>query len=81
MMEEVIEKAKILTEALPYIKEFNGITVVIKYGGSALVNEDIKNTLIKDIALMKYVGFKPVLVHGGGKDINQMLERLDIVRI
>ncbi len=78
MMEEVIEKAKILTEALPYIKEFNGITVVIKYGGSALVNEDIKNTLIKDIALMKYVGFKPVLVHGGGKDINQMLERLDI---
>ncbi len=78
MMEEVIEKAKILTEALPYIKEFNGITVVIKYGGSALVNEDIKNTLVKDIALMKYVGFKPVLVHGGGKDINQMLEKLDI---
>jgi len=78
MMEEVIEKAKILTEALPYIKEFNGITVVIKYGGSALVNKDIKNTLIKDIALMKYVGFKPVLVHGGGKDINRMLEKLDI---
>jgi len=78
MMEEIIKKAKILTEALPYIKEFNGITVVIKYGGSALVNEEVKNTLIKDIALMKYVGFKPVVVHGGGKDINQMLERLNI---
>lgn len=78
MMEEVIEKAKILTEALPYIKKFNGITVVIKYGGSALVNEDIKETLIQDIALMKYVGFKPVLVHGGGKDINNMLEKLSI---
>ncbi len=78
MMKEIIEKAQILTEALPYIKEFNGITVVIKYGGSALVNEDIKKTLIKDIALMKYVGFKPVLVHGGGKDINQMLDKLGI---
>ncbi len=78
MMEEIIEKAQILTEALPYIKEFSGITVVIKYGGSALVNENIKKTLIKDIALMKYVGFKPVVVHGEGKDINQMLEKLDI---
>ena len=78
MMEKIIEKAKILTEALPYIKKFNGITVVIKYGGSALINEEIKKTLIKDIALMKYVGFKPVLVHGGGKDINEMLDRLDI---
>lgn len=77
-MQKIIEKAEILTEALPYIKEFNGITVVIKYGGSALINEEIKNTLIKDIALMKYVGFKPVVVHGGGKDINNMLERLDI---
>ncbi len=73
-----IKKAAILTEALPYIKEFNGITVVIKYGGAALVNEDIKRSLIKDIALMKYVGFKPVLVHGGGKDINNMLAALNI---
>lgn len=73
-MDEVIQKAQILTEALPYIKEFNGITVVVKYGGSALVNEEVKDTLMKDIALMKYVGFKPVLVHGGGKDINKMLE-------
>ncbi len=73
-----IKKAAILTEALPYIKEFNGITVVIKYGGAALVNEEIKSSLIKDIALMKYVGFKPVLVHGGGKDINTMLNALNI---
>lgn len=73
-LQETIAKANVLTEALPYIKEFNGITVVIKYGGAALINEDVKETLIKDIALMKYVGFKPVVVHGGGKDINKTLE-------
>lgn len=77
-MQEYIDKAKILVEALPYIQEFHGKTVVIKYGGAALVNEEIKNTLIQDIALMKYVGFKPVVVHGGGPEINQMLERLGI---
>lgn len=77
-MLDVITKAGILTEALPYIKKFSGITVVIKYGGAALVNEDIKTTLIKDIALMKYVGFKPVVVHGGGKDINKALEAVGI---
>lgn len=78
MMQEYIDKAKILIEALPYIKEFNGITVVIKYGGSALINEDIKSTIMQDIALMKYVGFKPVVVHGGGPDINRTLNRLGI---
>lgn len=77
-MESIINKASILTEALPYIKKFSGITVVIKYGGAALVNEDIKETIIKDIALMKFVGFKPVVVHGGGKDINKALERVGI---
>lgn len=77
-MIDVINKANILTEALPYIKKFSGITVVIKYGGAALVNEEIKTTLIKDIALMKYVGFKPVVVHGGGKDINKALEAVGI---
>jgi len=75
-LERTIEKANVLTEALPYIKKFNGITVVIKYGGSALVNEEVKETIIKDIALMKYVGFKPIVVHGGGKDISDMLELL-----
>lgn len=75
-MQDIIGKAEVLTEALPYIKEFSGITVVIKYGGAALINEEIKSTVIKDIALMKYVGFKPVLVHGGGKDINKALEKI-----
>ena len=77
-MQEYIDKAKILVEALPYIQNFRGITVVIKYGGSALINEEIKSTIIQDIALMKYVGFKPVVVHGGGPDINHMLDRLQI---
>ncbi|MDR1644122.1 MAG: acetylglutamate kinase [Clostridiales bacterium] len=77
-MQDYIEKAKILVEALPYIKEFNGITVVIKYGGSALVNKDIKKSLMQDIALLKFVGLKPVVVHGGGPEINQMLGRLGI---
>lgn len=75
-MQDIIRKAEVLTEALPYIKEFSGITVVIKYGGAALVNEEIKKTIIKDIALMKYVGFKPVVVHGGGKDINKALAKI-----
>ena len=77
-MLDVINKANILTEALPCIKKFSGITVVIKYGGAALINEEIKSTVIKDIALMKYVGFKPVVVHGGGKDINKALEAVGI---
>ena len=77
-MKSIINKAEILTEALPYIKKFSGITVVIKYGGAALVNEEIKSTIIKDIALMKFVGFKPVVVHGGGKDINKALERVGL---
>lgn len=77
-MNDIINKASILTEALPYIQKFSGITVVIKYGGAALVNEEIKKTIMADIALMKYVGFKPVVVHGGGKDINKALERVGI---
>ena len=74
-MREYIEKAKVLVEALPYIKEFNGITVVIKYGGSALINADIKKSIMQDVALMKFVGFKPVVVHGGGPEINAALLR------
>ncbi|MDR3091205.1 MAG: acetylglutamate kinase [Clostridiales bacterium] len=75
---DVIAKANILMEALPYIQEFRGITVVIKYGGAALVDENIKSSIIQDIALMKYVGFKPVVVHGGGPEINRMLGRLGL---
>ena len=77
-MQEYIQKANVLMEALPYIKEFNGITVVIKYGGSALIDEGVKCTIIQDIALMKYVGFKPVVIHGGGPEINAMLSRVNI---
>lgn len=75
-MEKIIEKANILIEALPYIKTFNGKIVVIKYGGSAMVDEDIKMSVIEDIVLMKLVGLKPVVVHGGGKEISRMLDQL-----
>lgn len=77
-MKNYIEKAEVLIEALPYIQKFYGKTVVIKYGGSALINPEIKETLIKDIALMKLVGMKPVIVHGGGSDINAFLKKMDI---
>lgn len=77
-MEKYIEKAKVLVEALPYIKQFNGKTVVIKYGGSAMVDDRIKETVIQDIVLMKLVGMRPVIVHGGGKEISRLLERVGI---
>ncbi len=77
-MEKYIEKAKVLVEALPYIKQFNGKTVVIKYGGSAMVDERIKEMVIEDIVLMKLVGFKPVIVHGGGKEISKTLKSMGI---
>lgn len=75
-MEKIIEKAKILIEALPYIKEFNSKIVVVKYGGSAMIDTHIKETVIEDIVLMKLVGLKPVIVHGGGKEISEMLSIL-----
>ncbi|ADI02918.1 acetylglutamate kinase [Syntrophothermus lipocalidus] len=72
------EKAAILVEALPYIKEFYGKTVVIKYGGSAMTDCSLKKAVMEDIVLMKYVGMHPVVVHGGGPDITRMLDRLGI---
>ncbi len=77
-MEKYIKKAEILVEALPYINKFKGINVVVKYGGSALINVTIKKTIMKVIAIMKIVGFNPIIVHGGGPEINSMLNRLDI---
>ncbi len=77
-MQSCINKAKILMEALPYIKRFYNKTVVIKYGGSALINPKIKETIIQDIALMKLVGMHPVIVHGGGPDINGLLQTIGI---
>lgn len=73
-----LEKAQVLMDALPYIREFNGHTVVIKYGGSAMTNPSINETIVQDIVLLKLVGLKPIIVHGGGPEINHMLERLDI---
>lgn len=70
------EKAEILVEALPYIKKFYGKTIVIKYGGHAMVNQEIKQAVMTDVILMKYVGINPVIVHGGGSEINNLLERL-----
>lgn len=74
VISESIGKAKILIEALPYIERFYGKIVVVKYGGAALVDERIKETIMQDIALMKLVGMKPVLVHGGGPEINKYLD-------
>ena len=72
------EKAAILVEALPYIKKFYGKTVVIKYGGHAMTDNELKKAVLTDVVLMKYVGINPVIVHGGGPEISNMLKRLDI---
>lgn len=77
-MQDVIHKAAVLVEALPYIREFEGKTVVIKYGGAAMENPVLRASTAEDIVLMKYVGMNPVIVHGGGPDISRMLGRLDI---
>ncbi len=68
--------AKVLTEALPYIQRFAGKTIVVKYGGNAMVEDDLKNSFARDIVLMKLVGMNPVVVHGGGPQIGKLLERI-----
>jgi acetylglutamate kinase len=78
MMKESIEKAKILIESLPYMQEFRNKTVVIKYGGHAMVDENLKRQFALDVILMKQIGINPVIVHGGGPQINLLLDRLDI---
>jgi acetylglutamate kinase len=70
------DRARILTEALPYIKRFRGKTVVIKYGGNAMVADELKQGFARDVVLMKLVGINPVVVHGGGPQIAQLLERI-----
>ena len=77
-MEALIRKAEILIEALPYIQKLSGKTVVIKYGGNAMINDELKNSVMEDITLLKYIGMNPVVVHGGGPDINRTLDRLNI---
>ncbi len=76
-MQQRIEKIKTLFEALPYIKKFYGKTVVIKYGGSAMMEDELKKSFARDIVLMKYVGINPVVVHGGGPQIGELLKKLD----
>lgn len=71
-----IERAEILTEALPYIKRYTGKTVVVKYGGNAMINEDLKQQVMEDIVLLWLIGIKVVLVHGGGPEINEMMQKL-----
>ena len=72
------ERAKILIEVLPYIRRFNGTTIVIKYGGHAMVDEELKKEFALDVILLKYVGMNPVVVHGGGPQIGDFLKRLSI---
>lgn len=70
------DKTGVLVESLPYIKEFRNETVVVKYGGNAMIDEELKQTVIEDIVLMKYVGMNPVIVHGGGPEINVLMEKM-----
>ena len=77
-MDALIKKADILIEALPYIRNFAGKTIVIKYGGHAMIEEKLKEGFAEDVVLLKYVGLNPVVVHGGGPQINKMLETLGI---
>ncbi len=76
MYEKEQAKAEILIEAIPYVRKFAGETVVIKYGGSAMIDERLKKAVIKDVAMLKYLGLKPIIVHGGGKEITATLERM-----
>lgn len=75
-MDKYLSKAEVLIEALPYIQRFNRKIIVVKYGGSAMVDEELKRRVIEDVTLLKLVGFKPIIVHGGGKEISSMVKRL-----
>lgn len=78
-MRELIEKANVLHEALPYIRRFHGKTFVIKYGGHAMIEPNLRDGFARDVALLKYVGINPVVVHGGGPQIDQMLAAMGVV--
>ena len=75
-MDKVLEKAQVLIEALPYIQRFNRKIIVVKYGGSAMVDEELKKQVIQDVTLLKLVGFKPIIVHGGGKEISRWVGKV-----
>ena len=75
-IQEVLKKAEVLIEALPYIQKFNRKIIVVKYGGSAMSNEELQRNVIKDVTLLKLVGFKPIIVHGGGKEISRWVGKV-----
>ena len=74
--QKYLDKAEVLIEALPYIQRFNRKIIVVKYGGSAMVDEQLKRTVIQDVVLLKLVGFKPIIVHGGGKEISRWVSKV-----
>ena len=76
VMQKYLDKAEVLIEALPYIQRFNRKVIVVKYGGSAMVDETLKKNVIKDVVLLKLVGFKPIIVHGGGKEISRWVGKV-----
>lgn len=75
MDSQIMHKAEVLIEALPYIRRFNRKIIVVKYGGSAMSDEELKMNVIKDVVLLKLVGFKPIIVHGGGKDVSRWVKK------
>ena len=77
-MDQLLEKANVLIEALPYIRRFHGQTIIVKYGGSAMVDHELKKSVVRDVALLKLVGFRPVIVHGGGKEITKWINRVGL---
>ena len=76
MYEKEQAKAEVLVGAIPYIRKFRNETVVIKYGGSAMVDAQLKKSVIRDIAMLKYLGLNPIVVHGGGKEISSLLAKM-----
>tara|TARA_Y200000002_G_scaffold234825_1_gene193973 strand:- start:100 stop:960 length:861 start_codon:yes stop_codon:yes gene_type:complete len=74
--EDKVQRATILLEAFPYIRQFSGQTIVIKYGGSIMIDDNLKQQFAKDVALLKYVGLNPVIVHGGGKEISKWMDKI-----
>ena len=75
-MQQYLDKAEVLIEALPYIQRFNRKIIVVKYGGSAMVDEELQKKVIKDVTLLKLTGFKPIIVHGGGKEISRWVNKV-----
>ncbi|MGN1266742.1 MAG: acetylglutamate kinase [Dorea sp.] len=75
-MQKYLEKAEVLIEALPYIQKFNRRVIVVKYGGSAMIDDELKEHVIQDVTLLKLVGFKPIIVHGGGKEISKWVSKV-----